>query len=526
VLYAFIGLLLLGVRWTGSRWTTWYQKIKLITDTELRDWYIEKQGPSSRESIEKMSDPAVLKLGRESLLQEVLIEQHKSIFSSRPKDPLVAQLATCFESTSFLMDWYCRISGVPRPIIFSSAWNVQTKVALFSLQRSQLGIRFHNGFLHWRQAGDEIGCTMLYFVLALLDKWISLIEGGNLVGLANADVNLTMPVGFGLAYYLVGAVLLDFNGYKLHELASKDVEKIVPTDDDIVHAVKARADNRRKLYWGTLTRYLTWHVWGLAVTSMLLWLFSSSQRPQVGTTELPKLPLYGGTLIFMSYVTAYTGLLWYQYTKIFAGPRTLKPLLIGVSLGLLVGFVLDYERPGFAYSEIIALGVATWTVAILSLWASKIIRSPEDLPRPQQQPGTQYRAYSTTSNDQAWSQTEMQSLSMQLSDLPDTERLLVDPEYEFGSQVKLTLGQWRHITLSHLSARAFPDAEELLNLTLKLFRERFLNVELISESYFSRYGESLRAVSSSNDVSLRLQVACDSKRITRNRDPIQGFYWE
>jgi hypothetical protein len=41
-------------------------------------------------------------------------------------------------------------------MIFSSAWNVQTKVALESLRRSQLGIRFHNGFIHWRQAGDEV----------------------------------------------------------------------------------------------------------------------------------------------------------------------------------------------------------------------------------------------------------------------------------------------------------------------------------------------------------------------------------
>lgn len=39
---------------------------------------------------------------------------------------------------------------------YSSAWNGQTKVALDSLQKSQLGIRFHNGFIHWRQAGDEV----------------------------------------------------------------------------------------------------------------------------------------------------------------------------------------------------------------------------------------------------------------------------------------------------------------------------------------------------------------------------------
>jgi hypothetical protein len=191
-----------------------------------------------------------------------------------------------------------------------------------------------------------------------------------------------------------------------------------------------------------------------------------------------------------------------------------------------VGFVLDHEKPGFVYSEIIALGVATWTVAILSLWASKIIRPPDDLPRPQRQAGIEFKAYSLSGADQAWSQSELRSLFTQLCDLPEKERLPVDPEYEFGSQVKLTLGQWRHIKLSVLSERAFPDAEELLSLTMKLFRERLLSVELISDSYFSRYGQSLRAVSSSNEVSLRLQVACDTTCVARNRDPIQGFYWE
>lgn len=48
---------------------------------------------------------------------------------------------------------------------FSSAWNVQTKVALNSLRNSQLGIRFHNGFIHWRQAGDEVSHDKLFINL-------------------------------------------------------------------------------------------------------------------------------------------------------------------------------------------------------------------------------------------------------------------------------------------------------------------------------------------------------------------------
>jgi hypothetical protein len=45
---------------------------------------------------------------------------------------------------------------MPKPIPFSSTWNVQSKVALKTIKELQKGIRFHNGFLHWRQAGDEV----------------------------------------------------------------------------------------------------------------------------------------------------------------------------------------------------------------------------------------------------------------------------------------------------------------------------------------------------------------------------------
>ena len=70
----------------------------------MRDRSIEKQGPSSKESIQKMPDIAVLIFGRESLLQKVLGEQDKSILSFRTKNSLAAQFAKSFEPTSLLMD--------------------------------------------------------------------------------------------------------------------------------------------------------------------------------------------------------------------------------------------------------------------------------------------------------------------------------------------------------------------------------------------------------------------------------------
>lgn len=57
---------------------------------------------------------------------------------------------------------------------------------------------------------------MLYFVIALLDRWIMLINGDEMAGLGSQKDSTRIPVGFGLAYYLIGAVLLDINGQKLH----------------------------------------------------------------------------------------------------------------------------------------------------------------------------------------------------------------------------------------------------------------------------------------------------------------------
>jgi hypothetical protein len=142
---------------------------------------------------------------------------------------------------------------------------------------------------------------MLYFVVALLDKWIQLCEGGGL-GFGSSKQILTFPVGFGLAYYLVGAVLLDVNAHRLHQLASKNEQEIIPTDGDIAHAVKVKSNSRKILYWKTLASFLMLHVWALAVMSALLWTFSTGDSGRE-------------TMVFVSYVIAYTGLLWYQVSS-------------------------------------------------------------------------------------------------------------------------------------------------------------------------------------------------------------------
>jgi hypothetical protein len=334
-----------------------------------------------------------------------------------------------------------------------------------------------------------------------------------------------MPVGFGLAYYLVGAVLLDLNAYKLHVLAAQGKEEIVPSEDNISGALRAKSHAKKALYWTTLRRYLLWHVWGLALMTALIWLFAS-KPVEFAPGPLPLPPRSEPALVFLSYVVAYTGLLWYQYTKVFSGPHALKPLLIGLSVGIPVGFILHHEQPKYIYpyADIIALGSATWTAAILSLWAGKIVGSPVE--RKLGALEGSFHAYSAPGPEQAWSQPELQSLHDNLTGLADGERFPVDPDSDFGQHVKVILRQWRYTKLPELAERAFPDAEKLLELTEKLFRERSVNVELVSVDHLIKHDRAMRAVSSENNGSIRLLVGCETKNIAQNQDPLPVFYQE
>ena len=153
VIYIFIILLILGVRYTGSRWTTWYLSIEKISDQTLREWYVKVHQGGDEQALAGLTEPAALKLAREAMLEGVNDARKRF---GKPKDPVILSMAKSYDATVFLLEWYSNYSGTPLPIPFSSTWNMQTKVALQTLKQLQTGIRLHNAFIHWRQAGDEV----------------------------------------------------------------------------------------------------------------------------------------------------------------------------------------------------------------------------------------------------------------------------------------------------------------------------------------------------------------------------------
>lgn len=486
VIYVFIGVLLLSLRSTTAKWVTWYQSLRRTDDTEIRKWYISAHGNDDEKVFASMSDPAALKLAREALLSDVMAEKSRRFYSKPTTDKLVKELAQDWESTNFLLDWYCRYADVPRPIPFSSGWNIQTKVALDTLRSSQKGLKLHNAFVHWRQSSKEIGCGILYFVIALLDKWAQLLSGDRLIGFLTADLTNAnrMAVGFALAYYLIGAVLIDTKAQELHEAIGGKAPSPIKASKDIRITQKRDVQFRRKVYWRTLFKFLLWHVWSCAISTALIWTFQ---------------PMREAMIVFFSYVLAYTGLIWYQYTKIFTGPHALKPLLIGIGVGLPTGIALTVCLPKFPYSQVIGLGAATWTVAILSLLSAKMgmphkVDSPVEL-------GKTFHAFTTPWTDPEWSQQELQTFFEGVSLLPAESRFKLHPGTHPGVEIKsVLLSRRQELRIEE----AFPNSKAIVEKVISAWENGDVIIELVPHGSL---GPGIRALSCSTETQLRLAVS-------------------
>ncbi|KAH8663097.1 glycosyltransferase family 4 protein [Tricladium varicosporioides] len=521
VIYTFLALLVFGVRYTGSRWTTWYLDIEKLTDQTLREWYIETREDGNEKALDGMTDPAVLKLARAAMIEEVTA--HRKLFSRKSHDPLVRSLVKSYDATIFLLEWYSGYSGTPLPMPYSSTWNMQTKVALQTLKQLQTGIRLHNAFIHWRQAGDEVGCSLLYFIVALIDKWSSLLDGGQLLGLSALNTRYRMPVGYALAYYLIGAVLLDINAAKLHTMTARGQNMLIGDVLSIPEAVKREVKARRYLYWTMLGRYLLMHVWSLAIASVLLWTFDSTLE---------------STILFVSYIAAYTGLLWYQYTKIFAGPRSLKPLIVAVVIGLPLGQLMRHFYPDFMYCDVLTLGVACWTAAILSLYYARIKMkaihkkgksSKSDNGYSKMAPDGTYHAFSNPGKDPLLSQDELRIIYHNLRAMREEERYRLDPQTHPGLEIKSillhALGSYREprTTLSKFALEAFPDATELLELAAFAFERGTIVVDCVPVAAMTDTFPDVRAITYSIHGEVHILVGCEMMRSEQQQSSITSF---
>ncbi|TWU71439.1 hypothetical protein ED733_002723 [Metarhizium rileyi] len=488
VLSCFLIALLFGARSTISQWSSWYLKIPFVTDAEVINWY-RKDTTASAANLDNLDDKDVMPLARSAIHAAVLKETNRFCFSKASSDPLVKKLAEGYQSTTFLMRWYCRHKRSRLPLVYSTTWNLTLKAGMENLTNMQKGLKLHSAFLHWRATGRDIWSGLLYFVVALVDKWAALLTGGGLVGLSAASsVEFRLGTGFGLCYYLVGAVSLDIVSQPLWTAANEKSTKPITSLDSLKVINHEDAQARRRLYWRSLCKFFFLHIWGASIFAALMWVFQSSRD---------------NTILFIGYIGAYSGLLWYQFNKIFCGTNGAVALALGALAGLPTGVALHKFWPNYAYSGVICLAVATWVSCFASFFSANLgwptfFSSSTRFQMPTEEHSTDLPnvTYSVSALEPCpeLSQATLCKMFESSHSLPADERYLLDPANHPGQRVVELLSRRRGYPGLAILKAAFPTAEELLQIAVQNWYDGAIVVELVSSRHFSQLDAEVRSI--------------------------------
>lgn len=352
-IYLFVASLVYETRKVISRWTTWLEGIAAISDQDMMDWHERLMSEDEKEYIKNQTAPAVLQAARLELTRQIYAELEKWFYQKKTEDKKVADLAACYERTNFLLTWYCRYVQTPKALPYTTTWNLQTKVAVNTLRGMDKGLRLHSGLSHWRRMRKEIGSALLYFVIALLDRWTELLSGGRLVGFAVlGDTDVRIGICLGLIFYLMGAFFLDIKVQPLYELLSETNKGALDSADDLNKIVTGARKGRRAVYMQNLFQLSFLLSFALIISTGLLLGYTDSET---------------ALFLYLAYSCSYSGLLVFQYNRLFFMKRGSFDILLTASIvGFSVGLPLRNVFPDWPYNDVVGLGCATWTAAVFS----------------------------------------------------------------------------------------------------------------------------------------------------------------
>jgi glycosyltransferase involved in cell wall biosynthesis len=518
VLTLFLFTLLLGARDVMAKWSVWYLNIPTVTDGEVLKWYLAKSGTNvTAEGIGSSSAP------RQALVAAVQKEQNRSSLAKWWKptnDVLVAKLAAGYESSKFLMVWYCRFKRSRMPYVYSSSWNLTLKAGLEAMTNMQKGLKLHSAFLHWRHTGSDIWSAILYFVVALLDKWAAMLSGGALVGLSAANSEeFRLSVGFGLCYYLIGAVSLDTVSQPLWTAANEQTIQPILSIAFLRKVNRNDKAARRTLYWQNFFKFLFLHIWGMVITSAMMWLFTESKN---------------AAIMYIAYLGAYTGLLWYQYNKIYCGSEAARALAAAAIVGLPIGIALHVNLPTFAYSGVVSLAVGTWIACIYSLWLSQV-GWPSPFARcivddsvlflhDEDEEKKIIYSSSTIGQDKEYSDATLEKMYIHMKNVLPDRTLRLQPTAGVGLNVMKVLTNQKQIQQPAYIRKAFSTAPDMIQKTVDLWTGGKISVDLVSAQSRSCAGKfSTSACKRGDEVHLVICLGVNLSDITFQQENHRNY---
>ena len=154
--YFFLLALLIQYRNLCHEWANWMQRIPVVSENEILDWY---RARSQESEVSLVSDGEGAKdegkISREVFLQAVHdFENNKFNTMFSRNDPLLAKVAKGLPFAFWMLKKEDDTAPLPRP--FSAPWFPQLKNSVGRHQQLVRGLKEHSIFVLFRIGRDEV----------------------------------------------------------------------------------------------------------------------------------------------------------------------------------------------------------------------------------------------------------------------------------------------------------------------------------------------------------------------------------
>lgn len=476
VSFTAILLLLYQYRQLCHEWAGWMSNIPEIAEKDVLEWFLST--PESQTSDEDMEEKSDIqsKIAQEALRTAVASYTRRSreaVASGLMSDAFVGRVARGMP----YIDWLFKKTNPDGnvPDLFSSAWYTQLGEAKKQQQQISRGLKEHNIMILFRNARYDLGQNLGLFLVALMDRWVSIIMGARQPHVSiYTDSRARYGICFCILYFCFAVMLLDIilqDYWSIRFILSKE------TLVDYRHSQMVARDwesMRRQKLFSALAKLFGHIMFVFGGTTLLLWAFVDSPET---------------TALYYLYILGYTSVIVFQFNRCFTTNVRVHVIIIFSSaiVGFIVGCTLHAipATAGWLYSDVVAQNIAAVSAALGTLlWSWKDWTAPNTAAS---------TAPAATYKRDIWAQRNLRAENDAESKVVARKALKVAgavTKHDDGSVMSKKITQLLHRSLSNPNGTVArtPWAVGIIKTVIEKWEEGNIKITIVSQEKFTEAG--------------------------------------
>lgn len=472
ITYAFLFLALIQYRRLCREWCNWMDNIPIFSEKDVNEWYSASQEAHGNESDADSSQPKSNEKEAQDAFRKA-VDSHSRGLSSSKEGKLISKVSKSLPYIDWLFKKACPDGNIPEP--FSASWFTQLGEAIKSQRQLSRGLKEHNSLMLFRFARYDIGQNVGLFLVALMDRWVSLVMGSRFPRSSiYIDARSRYGICLSILYFCFSVMLLDTTLQKYWEVRYKlSDEKLA--NHEHAQVVRRQWELRRlSTFAKALVELLSKILFVFGGTTMILWILVDNPET---------------IILYYLYVLGYTCVIIFQFNRCFTtNVRAHITIILGSALvGFITGCVLRAipGTAGWLYSEVLSQNVAGVLAASGTLlWSWRDWSSPA-------RTGAPITSSSPKPHIAAQRKISADPIMSNFASPDDVQKIRgATVSSQDGSFVAQEVSQLLRSSLSSPNAISVAAhwADRLLKTSLNMWDSRALTVTVASREEFIRAG--------------------------------------